>query len=262
MTVVGTVESLWRYPIKSMAGEAIEETFVSFAGIYGDRMYGFVNSAAPAGTPFLTARDQHEMLMYRPRYRDPVIAAKPPNQAEAEKLGPGLTPLYPNAPELVVDVKTPSGEMLAVDDPALVGLLAQRVSRSALALVRSDRAMTDCRPVSLISLQTIQQLGEEVNIGLDKRRFRANIYVQLTTGGGFAEDSFVGRKLQIGSRVVVAATIRDERCKMITIDPDNAEATLAILRNVARSHAGHAGIYCAVLTEGMVQVGDQIVLLD
>jgi uncharacterized protein YcbX len=87
MTIVGTVESLWRYPIKSMAGEAIKEAFVSFAGIYGDRIYGFVNSAAPAGTPFLTARDRYEMLLYRPRFRDPVNAAKPPNQAEAEKLG-------------------------------------------------------------------------------------------------------------------------------------------------------------------------------
>ena len=262
MTVVGAVESLWRYPVKSMAGESITEAFVSFAGIYGDRMYGFVNSSAPAATPFLTARDQHEMLLYRPRFRDPVIAAKPPNQAKAEELGPGLTPLYPSARELAVDVQTPTGEALAVDDSALVGLLAQRASKGVLALVRSDRAMTDCRPVSLISLQTIQQLGEEVNIGLDQRRFRANVYAQLTTGGGFAEDSFVGRKLQIGSRVVIAATVRDERCKMITIDPDTAETTPAIMRNVARSHDGHAGIYCAVLTEGMVQVADQIVLLD
>jgi uncharacterized protein YcbX len=262
MTIVGTVESLWRYPIKSMAGEAIKEAFVGFAGIYGDRIYGFVNSAAPAGTPFFTARDRRDMLLYRPRFRDPVIAAKPPNQAEAEELGPGLTPLYPSAPKLAVDVQTPTGEALAVDNPALISQLAQCVSKGVLSLVRSDRAMTDCRPVSLISLQTIQLLGEEVNTGLDKRRFRANVYVQLTTGGGFAEDFFVGRKLQIGSRAVVAATIRDERCKMITIDPDTAEHTPAILRNVARSHDGHAGIYCAVLTEGMVQVGDPIVLLD
>jgi uncharacterized protein YcbX len=262
VTIVGTVESLWRYPIKSMAGEAIERAFLGFAGMYGDRIYGFVNSAAPAGTPFFTARNRHDMLLYRPQFRDHVIAAKPPNQTEAEELGPGLTPLYPSAPELAVDVQTPAGETLAVDDPALVGQLARRVSNDALSLVRSDRAMTDCRPVSLISLQTIQQLGEEISIGLDKRRFRANVYVQLTTGGAFAEDFFVGRQLQIGSRVVVAATVRDERCKMITIDPDTAELTPAILRNVARSHGGHAGIYCAILTEGMVQVGDQITLLD
>jgi uncharacterized protein YcbX len=262
MTIVGTVESLWRYPIKSMAGEAIKEAFVGYAGIYGDRMYGFVNSAAPAGTPFLTARDRHEMLLYRPLFRDPVITSKPPNQAAAEELGPGLTPLYPSASGFALDVQTPTRETLAVDDPVLIGQLAQRIPKGVLSLVRSDRAMTDCRPVSLISLQTIQQLGEEVDMVLDKRRFRANVYARLATGSGFAEDSFVGRKLQIGPRVVVAATIRDERCNMITIDPDTAETTPAILRNVNRAHGGHAGIYCAVLNEGMVQVGDQIVLLD
>jgi uncharacterized protein YcbX len=155
MSIVGTVESLWRYPIKSMAGEALAEAFVGYAGIYGDRMYGFLHS-----------------------------------------------------------------------------------------------------------LQTIQQLGDEVDTVLDKRRFRANIYAQLTTANGFAEDSFIGRKLQIGSRVVVAVLHRDARCMMITIDPDTAQETPAIMRNVARSHGGNAGIYCAVMTEGMVRLGDSIVLLD
>ena len=262
MSIVGTVESLWRYPIKSMAGEALEEAFVGYAGIYGDRMCGFLNSTAPAGSPFLTGRDRREMLLYRPRFRNPSVAARPPNQSEAEQLGPGLTPVYPGPAELVVEVQTPSGQVLAADDPVLLATLADRVSPGRVSLIRSDRAMTDCRPVSLISLQTIQQLGAEVDILLDKRRFRANIYAQLTTATGFAEDSFVGRKLQIGSRVVFAALDRDARCKMITIDPDTAQETPAIMRNVARAHGGNAGIYCAVMTEGMVRLGDFIALLD
>jgi MOSC domain-containing protein YiiM len=49
---------------------------------------------------------------------------------------------------------------------------------------------------------------------------------------------------------------------MITIDPDTAQETSAIMRNVARSHGGNAGIYCAVMTEGMVRLGASIVLLD
>jgi uncharacterized protein YcbX len=262
MNTVGTVETLWRYPVKSMAGESVAEAFVGYAGIYGDRIYGFLNSAAPAGAPFLTGRDQGEMLLYRPSFRDPGLAAKPPNQPEAEELGPGLTPLYPNLGELRVDVQTPSGEVLPADDAPLLAALTRRVPRAKLSLIRSDRALTDCRPVSLISLQTIQQLGDEVDIRLDQRRFRANIYAQLQTANGFAEDTFVGRNLQIGSRVVLAVTIRDARCKMITIDPDTAQETPAIMRKVARSHGGNAGIYCAVMTEGMIRVGDSIALLD
>ena len=93
---------------------------------------------------------------------------------------------------------------------------------------------------------------------MDKRRFRANIYAQLGTAKGFGEDAFVGRRLQIGSRVVIAVLEQDARCKMITIDPDTGEETPAIMRNVARAHGGNAGVYCAVLTEGLVHPGDPI----
>ncbi len=51
MSLVGKVESLWRYPIKSMRGEELEEAFVGFSGVYGDRLYAFKSSAAPKGFP-------------------------------------------------------------------------------------------------------------------------------------------------------------------------------------------------------------------
>jgi uncharacterized protein YcbX len=261
MNVVGTVDSLWRYPIKSMAGEALPEAFVGYAGVYGDRIFAFLNSAGARGFPYFTGRDRREMLLYRPRFRNPHVASTPPNQPEALQLAE-LSPVYPSLAELEVDVGTPSGLTLAVDDPALLAMLAGQRSPSNLSLLRSHRAMTDCRPVSLISLETIVQLGDEVNATLDKRRFRANIYAQLGKAKGFAEDAFVGRRLQIGSRVVVSVLEQDARCKMITINPDTAKETPAIMRNVARAHGGNAGVYCAVLTEGVAHPGDPIVLLD
>jgi uncharacterized protein YcbX len=262
MSVVGTVDSLWRYPIKSMAGEALPEAFVGYAGIYGDRIYAFLDPAGHRGFPYFTGRDRPEMLLYRPGFRDPQVASKPPNQAEALQLADIISPVYPSLAELEVDVDTPSGQTLAVDDPALLAMLAKERSSSVLSLLRSHRAMTDCRPVSMISLETIEQLGEEVSAALDKRQFRANIYAQLGTARGFAEDAFVGRRLQIGSRVVIAVLEQNARCKMITIDPGTGEETPAVMRNVARAHGGNAGVYCAVLTEGIVHPGDPIALLD
>jgi uncharacterized protein YcbX len=71
MSLVGKVESLWRYPVKSMRGEELEEAFVGFSGVYGDRLFAFKSSAAPKGFPYLTGREQEEMLLYRPRFRHP-----------------------------------------------------------------------------------------------------------------------------------------------------------------------------------------------
>ena len=263
MSIVGKVESLWRYPVKSMRGEEMEEMFAGYAGVYGDRLFAFESSDSPRGFPYFTGREKRQMIRYRPRFRNPEKAARPVNLSEAEKLSPSINPISAYGPELMIDVDTPDGETLAIDDPALIDhLRANTDGKHALTLLRSDKAMTDCRPVSIFSVQTAKQLEEETGVAVDKRRFRANVYVDLLSANGFAEDEFVGRSLRIGSKVTVAVLQRDGRCMMVTLDPDTAEKTPAILKAVAKSHQGMAGVYGAVLTEGMIRKGDPVDLLD
>jgi hypothetical protein len=188
------------------------------------------------------------MLLYRPVFRDVEHMSKPANLAEAQGM---------------IDIETPAGEKLAIDDPKLIDNLRKGIrDRHELTLLRSDRAMTDSCPISLFSIQTAQQLSAEVGANLDKRRFRANIYLDLGSASGFAEDQFVGHTLRIGDQVVVAVIDHDRRCKMITLDPDTAQANPEIMRRVARGHDGKAGVYCVVLVEGIIGSGDQIQLLQ
>jgi uncharacterized protein YcbX len=261
MSLVGRVESLWRYPVKSMRGEEMQEMFAGYAGVYGDRVFAFESSASQRGFPFFTGRDQRQMIRNRARFRNPEKAAHPINLAEAQKSG--ANPISADASDLMVDVKTPEGKTFAIDDPALIENLRSTINGNhQLTLLRSDKAITDSRPLSLFAVQTAQKLGEETGIVVDKRRFRANVYIDLTSSEAFAEDKFVGRSLRIGSKVTVAVLQRDARCMMITLDPDTAEKTPAILKTVAQAHEGMAGIYGAILTEGMMRQGDPIELLD
>ena len=263
MSVVGKVESLWRYPVKSMRGEELDEIFAGYAGVYGDRLFAFESAASPKGFPFLTGREQRQMVRYRPRFRDPEKAARPVNLGEAEKLSPNLNPISADASELMIDVETPDGKNFPIDDPALIDNLRLNIDeKHQLTLLRSDRAMTDCRPLSIFAVQTARKLGDETGVAVDKRRFRANVYVDLTNADGFAEDQFVGRSLRIGSKVTVAVLQRDARCMMIVLDPDTAEKTPAILKQVAQAHEGMAGVYGAVLVEGTIRKGDPVELLD
>src|SRR5262249_27633492 len=256
MSTIGTVDSLWRYPVKSMRGEELNEAFVGFSGLYGDRLFAFRSSASPKGFPYLTAREQRTLLQYRPRFRYPDKAARPINLSEAERITPGLNPVSADAPDLMVDVEAPTGQTLAVDDPALIRMLRDGVPGTPeLTLVRSDRAMTDCRPVSLLSLQTSRDLGEEIGTSVDQRRFRANIYLDFNAASGFAENGLVGRSLRIGSKVTISILERDPRCVMITLDPDTGEPRPEFLRQVAQAHNGMAGGFCAVLVEGVVGQG-------
>jgi MOSC domain-containing protein len=261
MSVIGKVDSLWRYPVKSMRGEELDEAFAGFSGIYGDRLFAFRSSASPTGFPYLTAREQRRLLQYRPRFRYPDKAARPINLTEAEKMG--ANPVSADPAELMVDVEAPDGRTLAIDDPALIDMLRVDIDeRQQLTLMRSERALTDCRPVSIFSLQSARQLGEETGTPMDKRRFRANVYVDLTSPQGFGENAFVGKSLRIGPKVVVTVLERDPRCVMITLDPDTGEKTPAILKKVAQAHDGMAGVYGAVMVEGMLHKGDPVEVID
>jgi hypothetical protein len=261
MSTIGTVESLWRYPVKSMRGQELHEAYVGFAGIYGDRVFAFESWASRKGFPFFTGRDQRQMIRYIPRFRRPEKAARPINQIEAENLG--ANPLYASSEDLMLDVETPMGQTIAIDDPVLINTLCEGVeAKPQLRLVRSDRALTDCRPVSIFAVQTANKLGDEIGVAVDKRRFRANIFIDLASSDGLAEKDLVGHSVRLGPKVVVAVLERDPRCMMITLDPDTAEKEPAVLKQVAQAHGGMAGLYGAVLSEGTLRKGDAIELLS
>jgi uncharacterized protein YcbX len=234
MTRIGTVESIWRYPVKSMRGEELAEAFAGFGGIRGDRLFAFRSSANRETFPYFTGRDQREMLRYRPILRNDGVA-----------------------------VATPSGETLAIDDPALIASLRDGIDeKHQVTLMRSDRALADAYPISLLSVQTAAQLSRELDTAWDKRRVRANVYLDLPTSTGFAENDLVGRSLRIGATLVVSVAAKDGRCMMITLDPDTAEKSPALLKQVAQAHGGTAGVYGNVVTEGIVRKGDIVELAE
>jgi uncharacterized protein YcbX len=235
MTLVGRVDSLWRYPVKSMRGEQLTETFLAPGGVAGDRLYAFRYSRARKEFPYLTAREQPAMLQYQPHCK------------------PGSPTLFVNSPQ---------GEHLSITDTRLISLLSESIpAGESVGLMQSDHAMADCHAVSIFSIQTARQLGEELHTHIDLRRFRANIYVDLFSKVGFGEDEFVGHSLLIGSTAVVKVIELDQRCKIITLDPFTSVQDPNVIKQVARAHDGAAGIYGEVLVEGTVRCGDAIALL-
>ena len=185
MSIIGTIDSLWRYPVKSMRGEELDEIFVGYPGVYGDRLFAFTTSAAPKGFPYFTGREQRQMIRYRARFRQPDKAARPVNLLEADSNG--AAPLSATPEELMIEVETPDGSVLAIDDPALADKLRAGLdSKHELTLLRSERSLVDCAPLSLFSIQTVRKLEEETGVVVDKRSFRANVYLDLASSNAFA----------------------------------------------------------------------------
>jgi len=253
MDVVGRVESLWRYPVKSMRGEELREAYLTATGVYGDRRYAFLSTGARKDFPYFTAREQHHMLLHRVRYLHPEKMVRPQGALSLE--------------DGAVEVETPEGERLAADDPRLIkllrgGLREWQQKRHQVMMVQSENPVVDTRPLSLFSLQTVRRLSEEVGEELDKRRFRANVYVDLVSGEGFTEDAWVGRKLAIGEVAVVEILKRTKRCKLITLDPDTSQPNIEVMKKVALKHELRAGTSAGVVVEGMIAVGNEIRLVE
>ena len=228
---VGRVVGLWRYPVKSMAGEALAAAEVSWHGLAGDRRWAFVrNDAAQSGFPWLTIRERNDMNRYCPSFVD----ADRPDRSR-------------------VKVRTPSGSDFDVADPAL----AAELCPDGVRAIKQDRGIFDTFPLSLISTRTIAALGASVGQDLDVRRFRPNLLIETTDGAAFAEDAWVGCILRIGG-LRMRVDKRDGRCAVITIDPETAQRNTTILRTVARDRQGCLGVYATTVEPGRVALDDYV----
>lgn len=232
---VGRVVGLWRYPVKSMAGEPLTDVDVSWFGLAGDRRWAFVrDEAAHGGFPWLTLRQLPDMGQYEPYFTDPSR--------------PDASPTM---------VKTPAGAEVDVTD----AVLAEELYPAGTRVIRQDRGVFDAFPVSIITTQTIRRLGELAGSELDPRRFRPNVLVEADGAEPFAEDEWVGRVLWIGG-VRVRVDKRDGRCVVITIDPSTTERDPSVLRAVARHRDGCLGVYGSVVEPGRFSLRDPVSLED
>lgn len=231
MTVVGRVVALWRYPVKAMAPEQLDEVEVSWHGLAGDRRWAFIRDGqVRSGFPWLTMRELPELAHYRPRFAEPD---------------------RPNGSSTLV--RTPTGGELDVADPALAAEFG-----AGVRVIKQDRGVFDTMPLSLLTTQTVSGLGRLVGTELAAARFRPNLLVEAVEPG-FPEDAWVGRVLSIGAlRMRVDA--HDRRCAVVTIDPVTLRRDPAILRAIARERDNRLGVYGSTVQPGRVAVGDLVEL--
>ena len=161
-------------------------------------------------------------------------------------------------------VHTPEGKTFQAEDNGFLEHLRAGTAGGAdlklLQVTDQERPFTDVRQVALHSLQTVRKLAAETGEGFDARRLRSNIVLDLPCDAGFAEDGFAGRRLKIGD-VVLQVKERIPRCRMVSLDPEISAHDPGILRQLARSHGGRAGIYARVEISGTIHLGDPVFLL-
>ena len=237
-TAIGQIEALFRYPVKSMAGERLDTATLGWHGFEGDRRLAFRRLDNHTGMPWLTASRLPELILYTPLWRD--------TQAE-----------------IPTHVRTPDGRELPVFGEELAAEIARRHG-TPVEMVQLRHGIFDETPVSVIAVDTINEISQLAGVNPDVRRFRPNILVHLLKPGAFQEDAWVGSTLSFGEgddASAIAVTMRDERCAMLNIDPDTARLNPEVMKAAVRANQNNVGIYATVTCTGRLKVG-QTVFLD
>ena len=237
MLRVGRIAEIVRYPVKSMAGIAAESAVLGWHGLDGDRRFAFRREGDITGMPWLTASRLPELLLYQPAGVD-------------ERTGEPLP----------THVRTPAGGFVELRSAELRVELSARLGRD-VELMKLRYGIFDEAPISLIALSTIAGIGRESGLELDRRRFRANLFLETDRTETFHEDEWVGGTLLFGGaepRPAVRVTMRDERCVMINLDPDTAKQDSHPQKTVVRLNDNNAGVYATVIRTGAIRVGDRV----
>jgi uncharacterized protein len=235
------ISAIFRYPVKSMAGESLNVARLGWHGIQGDRRFAFRRLTDKSAFPWLSASKLPHLLLYKPFGLDG-SAAEP----------------------LPTHVRTPDGKEYELRSDELREEISRRYG-SALELMNLRHGIFDEACISVISRGTVQRIERESGRAVDLRRFRPNILLETDRSEPFEEDRWLGRTLIFGegnTGAAVRVTMKDERCVMVNFDPDTAERDSEVMKTVVRLNGNYAGVYGTVVRAGELRVGQPVTLAE
>ena len=222
-----------RYPVKSMLGEVVSAAEVGQRGVAGDRLWAVRDPDGKFGSGKNTRRFRRM---------------------------PGLFRFRAYAAEPVPVVELPDGRRFTADDAAGHRAVSEVLGRTVTLAREAAVPHHDEGPVSLLTTASVRALtrlsgGESGGAEIDPLRFRANLLIDLP-GSGFAEDCWPGRRLRVGTGVVLRVVQPLTRCVMIDMAQDGAGERKDLLKVLAEHHEMTFGVFAAVEQQGRVAAGD------
>jgi uncharacterized protein YcbX len=291
--IVGAVAGLWRFPVKSMRGERLEQAELTQGGLVGDRAYALIDSntgkvvsaksvrlfpdlfgcradfveppraggelppvwiTLPDGTSVTSDSSDVDRVLSAYFRRDVTLARAAPDDFTIDQYHPDVEDLDPAGyRDTVVEQKLGSAFF----------------AQAGLASPVPDGSFLDLFPVSVLTTSTLEQLSElQPQSRFDQRRFRMNVIVG-TEEAGFVENDWIGHELAIGDAVRLNVALPDPRCVMTTLAQEELPKDTDVLRTLTRHNrvqvggAGLfpcAGVYAVVEAPGTIRTGDRVAL--
>ena len=234
---IGQIEAIYRYPVKSMAGERLETAQLGWHGLDGDRRLALRRINDHSGFPWLTAGKLPDLVLFSPQRRDDAARG-----------------------DLPTHVRTPDDDEMPVFSEDLATEVGRRYG-APVEMMQFKNGIFDDASISVIASDTVHEIGRLAGRSLDVRRFRPNVVVRLLRGLPFQEDDWLSGVLSFGEGAdapAIAVTMLDARCSMVNLDPDSADPAPEVLKAIVRANQNNAGVYGAVTRTGQLAVGQSV----
>jgi hypothetical protein len=291
MTPVGTVESLWRFPVKSMRGEKLQSATITERGVLGDRAFALIDSDTGRVVSAKSARLFPDILkceatFIAPPQKDsdmPPVQISLPDGAVLRSDTAGIDRALSKFFKRNVVLQRTAPDDFTVDQyhPDVEGadpggtrdaVVAQKLGSALFASLQMESPLPvgsflDVFPISVLTLSTLAQLNQLQPQSLfDVRRFRMNVILK-TNSAGFVENDWVGHTLWLGETTRLNVALLDPRCVMVTLAqydlPKDTDVLKALVRynRVQLGELGAfpcAGVYAVVAASGTIGIGDEV----
>lgn len=260
------LRGIYRYPIKSTAGQHLERACIAEEGIEGDRRYMLVK---PDGT-FLTARShpQLQRIVSQPvegglNVGHPELGEIPIREADFEARQFSTQVFADSFDALTTTEDLDEWFSRAVGEPVRLLWLGERSPRYRSVIERRV-SFADGYPLMLISQASLDDLNTRSETPQRMAQFRPNLVIEGTLP--YAEDGW--KRIRIGElEFLVDAPC--SRCKMITVDPATGQflprgeplRTLAKYRRGANGKV-YFGQNLIALNSGELELGATLEVLE
>lgn len=227
------VDRLWRYPVKSMLGQRTDAIEVARHGVVGDRRYAVRDASGRLGSC---------------------------KSAGGFRKIDGLFRFRAHYTETGARVTLPDGSEMALDDPEIDGRLSELLGQPVTLVRADDDSHLDDSPVHLLTTASLAWLARELpDVAADERRFRPNLLL-AADGAEPVEQDWVGRRLYVGTDLVLEITAPTVRCGMVSLEQDELPRDARVLRHIRNRADLMFGVYASVIQPGVARVGDAVKL--
>jgi len=248
------ITEIWRYPVKSMLGEQLDQANVGPGGIKGDRRWAVVDAESGVS---LSAKRYADLLRCRAWTSDGEVMIRFPDSREhpagSSKVARGLSDL------LGRQVTTRSAEATETIQHEFPTAVTEGEGEPFLWEPGTE-AFFDCAPLQLLTTGTLVELQRLLPASkVHRARFRPNFLVE-TSEIGFVENDWVNKDVTLGS---LRCQVYDDtrRCIMVALSQGDLPRDTEVIRTILKSNDGRAGVALKTLDSGMLRCGAKVEVL-